>query len=239
MKKEMKLIFVFMLTIFLSGKGVAQEVEKVLYVKPVAVKYTKGDSYSFTVGYVVNEDRDVNFELTQGPEKYWLSKKVPVKKGRGILEIKLDVVKPIPVGDGYRLMLALRERNGDWKTTISSVVLYNVEFVDEEFRFADNASFSPLTPNVLQSAEVLDFEIDCQFSKEQYVQVAVWSGNNWISSSPKMKVAPGNSTQEISVPVKTALEGSNHRFVLNFGTEKDFENKKTKSKEITGITFKN
>ncbi|MGM8362011.1 hypothetical protein ACSV4D_08865 [Flavobacterium sp. ARAG 55.4] len=238
MKKGMKLFFGITLTIFFSAAGVAQGIEKVLYVKPVAVKYKKDDSYSFTVGYLADADRDVNLELTQGPAKYWLSKKIPVKKGPGILEIKLDVTNPISVGDGYRLMLALRERDGDWKTTKASIVVNNIEFTDEDFRFADNASFSALTPNVLQSADLLGFEVDCQFSKEQQIQVSVWNGTTWISASDRIKVAPGNSTQELKVPIKTDLEGNNYRFMLNFGTEKDFEDKKVKSKEITGITFR-
>lgn len=233
----MKLIIAFVFTIFFSGGVLAQEIEKVLFVKPVAVKYKKGESYSFTVGYIADEDRDVSLELTQGPAKYWLSTKKQVKKGPGILELKLDVINPIPVGDGYRLMLALRERNGDWKTTKASIVINNIEFVDEDFRFADNASFSALTPNVLRSADLLEFDVDCQFSKEQFIQVSVWNGTGWISSSSKIKVAPGNSEQEVTVPIKTALEGNNYRFVLTFGTEKEFEDKKTKSKEITGITF--
>lgn len=238
MKNEIKLYLTLVLSVLFAATGMAQETEKVLFVKPVAVKYKKTDGYSFTVGYVANTDRDVTIELTQGPAKYWLSKKVAVAKGRGILELKLDVVNPITLGDGYRLMLSLRERNGDWKTTKAAIIINNVEFVNEDFRFADNASLSPMTPNMVQSTDVLKFDVDCEFSKEQFIQVSVWNGNGWIASSNRVKVAPGNSAQEVQVPIKNDLEGDNFRFVLTFGTEKDYEDKKTKSKEITGIRFK-
>lgn len=231
----------YFLTAFLMLVSVhisSQIVEKVLFVKPAPVKMKIEDSYTFTVGYVAMEDRDIGIDLSGGPDKFWSGKTIKVSKGQGVLQVQLNPPTKPTEGDGYRLVLALRERGGNWKTTKVGCVISNIEFVNDNFRFAENASFSPLTPNVIESAESYNFDIDYSFSNEQFIQVSMWNGNNWLVSSQRIKMQPGSGTQPINLVYGNVLEGNTFKLMVSFGSQSDFDNKTVKSKELSGITFK-
>ena len=45
----------------------------------------------------------------------------------------------------------------------------------------------------------------------------------------------GKGTKVLRVPLKTAISGTNFKFVLAFGSLQEFDSKQQKTKEITGI----
>lgn len=236
--KTYNFVLFFLIVLLIPVNLKAQGIDKVLFVKPVPVKLKSQSSYSVMVGYVATEDRLIALELSGGPNKYYANKNVQVKKGQSITEISLNPTEQPPVGKGYRLLLSIREKKGGWKTTKAATIINNLEFVDEDVRFSDNASFSPATPYSLENSNSYDFSIDCSFSTENIIQVSMWNDKNWLGSTKKISVPAGNSSEKINVAIKPPVEGKKYRLLLTFGTPEDFENKTTKSKEMTGVRVK-
>lgn len=235
MKIVLKSVFVAACLLLVSIKITAQEPEKVFFVKTVPTKIQIKESYAFSVGYVVNEESDITVEVSAGPNKFWAHKAIPVKAGRGILDVKLNPAQLPTEGSGYRILLSVRARKGNWQTTRTAVDINNLEFVSEEVRIPESVSFSPLTPNQLESTNKFKFDIDYSVLKEQMIQVSIWKDKNWLGSSKKIKVAPGKGVESVVVDIDPPVEGNDYKFKLTFGEPSDFENKTTSSKERTGI----
>ncbi|MDV7185955.1 hypothetical protein R3X25_01575 [Lutibacter sp. TH_r2] len=221
--------------VIFSCKMLAQDVDKVMFIKSVPVVMKTQSSFQFKIGYVATEDRDISVEMNGGPEKFWGSRTIKVSKGQGIKDIVLSPPNMPAVGSGYRLILSIKPRGGDWKTTIAARVINNLEFVKNDLRFVDDASFSLATPTVLESASVYNFELDYNVSKEHFVQVSIWSGKGWLATSKKIKVNPGKGSTKVAIPIEPLEEGNKYKFVLTFGTQDDFDNKTYAQKEMSGI----
>lgn len=234
-KNLIKSTFIVIGVLLLIGKVNAQEVEKVFFAKTIPTKIEIKDSYSFTVGYVVNSNSDIAIEVSGGPNKFWVSKVFQVKAGRGILQVKLSPESKPTAGKGYRLNLSIRPRKGDWRTTRTGIMINNLEFVNEEIRVPESISFSPLTPNIVESSNVYNFEIDYNLLEEHLVQVSVWNDKDWLATSKKVAIQPGKGTQNIIVKMDPPAEGTKYKYLLTFGTQEEFKNKQTKSKEVSGI----
>lgn len=230
----LKIAFTFFLLPFL-GFSQIEDVEKILFIQDVKMIQTAATEYSFKVGYVAKYSRDISLEFSGGDSKFWLNKVVSVKKGRGIIDIKLEGLKKPTASKGYKIVLGLRKRNGDWTTTITSVVLNNIEVVNENVLLTDDASLPTLISNKIAFGSVYKFEVNYNFLQENIVQVSIWNGTKWLSSSLKEAVPAGKGVKSISVALKKIVSGTKFRFMLAFGTTKDFENKTPKTKEITGI----
>ncbi|MCL7762587.1 hypothetical protein MPF19_04110 [Polaribacter sp. Z014] len=229
------LIYILLITVSVN----AQDVEKVMFVKSIPVKIQSKKVYSFMVGYIANKDRDINFELTNKEFSYFVNKKINVKKGQGVISVKFSPINHPKAGVGYRLLLSLREKNGDWKTTKAASVINNIEFVTKVVRVSDNVSFSPLTPYSLDNSDTFNFDIDYSIGTENLIQVSIWNGNNWQASSKKVAIQPGSGSQKVEIKTTSLMEeGIDYRFMLTFGTRDEFNSKKTKSKEISGIHIK-
>lgn len=230
-----KSTFIVIGVFLLIGKVNAQEVEKVFFAKTIPTKIEIKDSYSFTVGYVVNSNSDIAVEVSGGPEKFWVSKVLQVKAGRGILQVNLSPENKPKQGKGYRLNLSIRPRKGNWKTTRTGIMINNLEFVNEEIRVPESISFSPLTPNIVESSNVYNFEIDYNLMEEHLVQVSVWNDKNWLATSKKVAIQPGKGTQNIEVKMDPPAEGIKYKFLLTYGSQDDFLSKKTTSVERNGV----
>lgn len=237
MKKSLASLFllftILLPTTFLYSQN--DETEKVLFIKEVNMKYKKSSEYTFLVGYVANQDRQISLQFSGGPSELKFSKSVFVKKGHSIVKIKLKGSQEATVGKGYRISLSLRERGGDWKTIKTSVTIKNIEVVADKVTNHDNASLPSLISNKINSASFYDFKIDYDFAKENLIQVSIYQGKKGVGSSKKLKVTPGSGSKTVRVAFKEPIKGSGFRFKLSFGTANDFDTKNTKTKEITGI----
>lgn len=238
MKLLMKNLLLILFIVFSNlGQSQERETEKVFYLGKMPQKYKSSKDYSLIIGYVAMEDRDVYFELSGGPTNFKLKETVPVKKGTGKFMIKLGEEQQAPAGKGYKVTLALRERGGDETKTKSLVVINDIELVNEVVNFADNASFSNTTPNSLDYDSQFNFKIDYSFKTENQIQVSVWNGSVWVASSDKETLPAGTGIKDVKVMLPNKMEGSNFKFMLNFGTPQEFSSKTTKSEEILGVTI--
>lgn len=232
---RLKLILPIILIAIISNSLNAQGIDKVMYVKPVPTVLKAQGEYVFKVGYVATANRDISVELNGGPTKIWAGTTKKVSKGQGIIEIALSPNQIPPVGTGYRLILSIKPRGGDWRTTITGRIINNLEFVKNDLRFVDDASFSLATPTVVESANVYNFDIDYNVSKEHFIQVSIWDNANWIATSKKEKVEPGKGVKKVAIPLEPLKEGTKYKFLLTFGTQEDFDNKTFAQKDISGI----
>lgn len=219
----------------MSGNVLAQDTEKVFFAKTVPTKVESKLSYSFMVGYVVNTDSDIGVDVSGGPNKFWMGTKKKVKKGPGILKIELSPENVPAPGKNYRIILSVRDRNGGWQSTRVATVINNLEFVKEEVRVAESVSFSALTPYKVESSNLYSFDVVYVLSNKNIVQVSIWNDKNWLATSEKIEINPGNGTQSVAVKMAPPKEGTKYKFVLTFGTEEEFNAKRTKSKERSGI----
>lgn len=243
MKKTLQINLLLILFILCTNLGYSQirETEKAFFMGRTSQKYKSTRDYSLTIGYVTLEERDVYFEFSGGPSKFTLKETVPVKKGRGKFTIKLGGEELPAVGKGYKVLIGLRERGGDEKTTKSLTKINNIEIVSEDVPFSNNASFSVITPNKIEydpnNDLNIDFNVDYSFSDDNQIQVTVWDGEVYISSSEITSLQAGTGTKELKVVFPKKIEGTNFKFILNFGTEQEFKTRTTKSEEILGITI--
>ena len=240
MKNKFLLFQLLLLLVFSSTIGYSQnlEKEKVFFTGQMSQKYKSPLEYVLSIGYIAAVDRDVYFEFTGGPSKSNLSETIPVKAGRGKFSLKLGGEELPSPGKGYKVLIALREKGGNQKTTKSLTIINNIELVDGAVPVSNYASFSNKTPTDLVAETTITFAIDYNFIDENQVQVSIWNVSVLISKSETITVPAGTATKEISVPFPSKAEdGSNYRFVLNFGTEKEFRGNTTKSEEIVGVTI--
>lgn len=239
MKKLLISNWILLLLVVISGSIDAQvrETDKVFFCGKMAKKYKSPTDYSLAIGYVALNDRDLYFEFSGGPNGLTVNEKIPVKSGSRKFAIKLDPELLPEAGTGYKIVLSLREKGGDEKTTKALIVINDIELVNEDFSLADNASFSSSTPNRFNSDDHIDFNIDYLFKDENQIQVSIWDGLSVIASSDIETIAAGSGIKDLKVMLPNRIEGANFRFVLNFGTANDFKYKKTKSEEILGIKF--
>ncbi|SDX29463.1 Por secretion system C-terminal sorting domain-containing protein [Lutibacter oricola] len=231
--KKLYFIVLFIVTCSINLK--AQDVDKVLFIKSVPVIMKSQGSYTFKVGYVATGNRDISVELSGGPNKYWAGTTISVNKGQGIKEIQFAPNKSPGFGAGYRLVLSIKPKGGDWRTTIAARVINNLEFVKKDIPFVDDASFSLATPTVVESADVQKFNIDYSVSKPQFIQVSIWDESKWIATSQKITVEPGKGTKKVEVPLAPLKEGDKYKFLLTFGDQEAFDKKTYAQKEISGV----
>lgn len=231
----LKLCLTLVFSFLISFSSFAQGVEKVMFLKPVPVKIQSKDTYSFTVGYIANQNRDINIELTSKSLKYFANNKIAVKKGQGIIEVDFAPPEAPIKGDDYRIMLSLRESKGGWKTTKAATIINKIEIVEGPIRFSDKVSFSPITPFSMESTDSFSFDVDYSVAKENLVQVSIWNDREWLGTSKRTLIQPGNGTQNVVVKMDAPVEGNKYRFMLTFGTKEEFASKNTKSKERSGI----
>lgn len=237
MKKLLITNWILVLLIIISSASYSQgrETEKVFFLGRMAQKYKSSRDYSLTIGYITLEERDVYFEFSGGTSGFKLKETVPVKSGRGKFMIKLGGESLPDVGKGYKITIGLREKGGDEKTTKALTVINNIELVNEAVPFSNNASFSNTTPNSLDYDSFIDFKIDYSFKDENQIHVSIWDGAVWIASSEIETLQAGAGIKDMKVMLPNKIEGTNFKFVLNFGTADDFKNKTTKSEEILGV----
>ena len=218
----------------ISFKNQAQN-DKVIFVKDVPVKLKTATSYSFYVGYEVSEDSDLALDISGGPAKFWAGKTVPVKKGKGVLNFQIGTKDSPRAGNGYRVLVSVRDSGGDWKTTRASSIINNVEITNKEEPILDDASFSVLTPTSLSSRENFEFEINYKASEPRMLQVALWNDQQWIAASENKTVNAGEGKVKVNINTGQPKVGNKYRFVLYYGSGEGFPNKNIVSKELSGI----
>ncbi|WP_299664998.1 hypothetical protein [uncultured Polaribacter sp.] len=209
--------------------------DKLFFIKEVPIKMKSTSTFSFLIGYDTQEDRDISVEISGGPAEFWVGSVQTVSKGKNILRVKLQSDDKPTLGADYRILASLREKGGDWTTTVASTVINNVTFTKEEEVVTDDANFDLLTPTSLAARESFDFKINYKASREQLISVSIWKGKKWLGASPAEKVQPGEGTKEIKVNTPIPKVGSDYRFVLYYGNGEGFPDKNLTSKEIAGV----
>lgn len=208
---------------------------KVLFVKDVPVKMKSESSYSFFIGYEVEDESDIAMDISGGPDKFWAGKTISVPKGKGVFQFKIATNNKPRVGKGYRVLVSVREKGGDWKTEKAGSIIRNVEIVDTNETIQDDATFSLATPTSLSSRDIFEFDINYKASQERLLQVALWNGGQWIGASKNKTVQPGEGTAKVTISTGQPAEGNTYRYVLYYGSGAGFPNKNIVSKEISGI----
>ncbi|WNH11929.1 hypothetical protein [Thalassobellus suaedae] len=219
---------------FISFKNQAQN-DKVIFVKDVPVKLKSASSYSFFVGYEVSKDSDLALDISGGPGKFWAGKTIPVDKGKGVFQFQISPKDKPRVGKGYRILVSVRDRGGDWKTERASSIIRNVEITKTNAPILDDASFSLLTPTSLSSREVFEFDINYKASGPRLLQVALWNGQQWIAASQNSSINTGEGSIKVTLNAGQQKEGNKYRFVLYYGSGEGFPNENIVSKELSGI----
>lgn len=209
--------------------------DKVIFVKDVPVKLKSASSYSFFVGYEVSKDSDLAMDISGGPGKFWAGKTIPIDKGKGVFQFQISPKDKPRVGKGYRVLVSIRERGGDWKTERASSIIRNVEITKNDAPILDDASFSVLTPTSLSSREVFEFDINYKASAPRLLQVALWNGQQWIAASNNTTINPGEGSVKVNLNAGQPKEGNKYRFVLYYGSGEGFPNENIVSKELSGI----
>lgn len=195
------------------------------------------DSYTFNIDYVSHADSDITVEISGGPSKFFIHKKVKITKGQGSKTLIIESDKqPIP-GKGYKIVLSLRSPNGNWQTTRAGQVMNNVEFVKQPVNNANHANFSSALPTIFESVKQYDIEVDYNFTKPTYMQVSLWEKNKWLASSKRTNMEAGSGKNTFSIMYDKPLEGSGYKFLLSYGSMEEYKNKTVVSNEITGIHF--
>lgn len=225
------ILFLFLFCFTLSNN--AQN--KVLFVKDVPIKMKSANTYSFFLGYEVEEDSDIAMDLSGGPNKFWAGKTVPVKKGKGVFMFSFSANNLPSPGKGYRIVASVREEGGNWKTEKANSIIRNVEIVSKDEPILDDASFSLATLTSLTSRELFEFDIDYKASEPRMLQVALWNGGKWIAASKNKTVQPGQGTVKVTFSTAPPTEGNTYRYVLYYGSGAGFPNVNIVSKEISGI----
>ncbi|GEC72498.1 hypothetical protein FFL01_20370 [Flavobacterium flevense] len=218
----------------ISFQNYAQS-DKVIFVKDVPIKLKSASSYSFFVGYDVTKDSDLALDISGGPNKFWTGKTIPVDKGKGVFNFQISPKDaPIP-GKGYRILVSVRDRNGDWKTERAASVIKNVEITKNDTPILDDASFSVLTPTSLSSRELFEFDINYKASQPRLLQIALWNGQQWVAASKNTTVNPGEGSVKVTLNAGQPKEGNKYRYVLYYGSGEGFPNENIVSKELSGI----
>ncbi|WP_341220733.1 hypothetical protein [Polaribacter atrinae] len=192
-------------------------------------------SYSFFVGYEVEEESDLAMDISGGPNKFWAGKTISVPKGKGVFQFTIPTSKKPSAGKGYRVLVSVREKGGDWKTEKANSIIRNVEITNKDEPIVDDATFSLATPTSLSSRDLFEFNIDYKASKERLLQVALWNGGQWIGASKNKIVQAGEGTVKVTISTGAPAEGNTYRYVLYYGSGAGFPNTNIVSKEISGI----
>jgi hypothetical protein len=229
LKKIITTLVFFLFAMHMAGQ------DKILFVKQVPIKLKSDVLYKFVIGYDVLENRDISVEITGGRFKFWAEKIEPVVKGKGIIQVTLKPESAPPVGSGYRLIAAIRESGGDWKKTIASSIINNLQITDNVEPVTDDANFDPLTKNSVPSDDFYDFDVNYIASKMQLLTVAVWDDNKWMGASEIVEVAKGSGTKRLRVSMGAHKEGKKYKFTLYYGTGEKFPDENLTSKEMTGV----
>ncbi|WP_152286206.1 hypothetical protein [Flavicella marina] len=235
-KINRKLIIVFLIGI--TSSVFSQEVDKVLFLKPIPAKIQNAAYFSFSVGYVATENRDISLDLSGGPNKIWSGKTVKVKKGRGLIDISLTPQNGVVEGEKYKLILSMRESGGSWQTAMAGTSVYNLEIVKGAVTQPETAAFSLATPTVYESKENYNLNVDYTFPNPGAIQVSIWKGGQWIGTSKKIDVSAGTGTKKVQVSIPQQQPGKDYRFQLNFGSNENFKNKNTSVVNLNNIWFK-
>lgn len=208
---------------------------KVLFVKDVPVKMKSQGTYNFFIGYEVQEDSDIAMDISGGPNKFWAGKTVPVSKGKGVFQFTISSNNQPSPGKGYRVIVSVREKGGDWKTEKANSIIRNVEIVSKDEPILDDATFSLATPTSLTSRDLFEFDINYKASQERMLQVALWNGGKWIGASKNKIIQPGEGVAKVTITTGAPAVGNNYRYVLYYGSGEGFPNVNIVSKEISGI----
>ncbi|WP_109436783.1 hypothetical protein [Aquimarina sp. AU119] len=209
--------------------------DKVIFIKEVPIKLKSASRYSFHIGYEAIKDCDIAIDFSGGPNKFWAGKTIPVKKGKGLTHIEVDMKNSPSPGNGYKISLAIRKRGGNWETTTAATSISNIEITKRSEEILDDASFSPLTPNIVSSRETFDFEIKYKASQERKIVVAIHNKGQWMGASKAILVQKGSGTKKIQVKMSPPPEGDKYKFTLYYGSGEGFPDKYIISKEITDI----
>ena len=131
MKKPLIANWILLLLVIISSSIDAQvrETDKVFFCGKTAKKYKSPKDYSLTIGYVALNDRDIYYEFSGGPNGFNVNEKIPVKSGSGKFAIRLSPELIPEAGTGYKIVLSIREKGGDEKTTKSLIKINDIELV--------------------------------------------------------------------------------------------------------------
>lgn len=90
------------------------------------------NSITLDIDYSTSIDRDVAFELI-GPQGNWLGlSRVTVPAGEGTTQITLSFEETLAPGTGYKIIAALREVGGDWRTSVDGHTITGVEIASPD-----------------------------------------------------------------------------------------------------------
>ncbi|PKB43549.1 hypothetical protein AX016_1750 [Cellulophaga sp. RHA19] len=209
--------------------------EKVIFIKEPNTTLQANTTYEFTIGYVALTDSDLSVELSGGPSKFYAGSKVKVKKGQGIKKLTITTNKKPTKGKGYKLVLSLRDVNGNWKTTRTGQVISNIEMVKQAVSFSNNVTFSPLLATNISSNSKYNVPVSYITKEPIFIQAAIWEGGKWLASSDRIKVMPGQGEKQLQINYEQALEGKNYKYSISFGDKEDFDSKSYVTKEISGV----
>ena len=89
-------------------------------------------SITLDIDYSTDIERDVAFELI-GPDGKWLGlSRLTVPAGEGKTQITLSFDDILPAGKGYKIIAALRQVGGDWRTSVDGHTISGVEITSGE-----------------------------------------------------------------------------------------------------------
>lgn len=215
---------------------IAQEQnEKVIFIKEPNTKLQANTTYEFTIGYVALTDSDLAIDFSGGPSKFYAGTKVKVKKGQGIKKLIITTNKKPSTGKNYKLVLSLRDVNGNWQTTRTGQVINNIEIVKQAVKFSKNVTFSPLLVTSLPSTSKYNVNVSYITKEPMFIQAAIWEGGKWLASSDRIKVSPGQEEKQLTINYDRPLEGKNYKYSVSFGSQEEFNTKTYVTKEISGI----
>ncbi|MGJ8732453.1 MAG: hypothetical protein ACSHW4_04885, partial [Cellulophaga sp.] len=214
---------------------IAQEQnEKVIFIKEPNTKLQANTTYEFTIGYVALTDSDLAIDFSGGPSKFYAGTKVKVKKGQGIKKLIITTNKKPSTGKNYKLVLSLRDVNGNWQTTRTGQVINNIEIVKQAVKFSKNVTFSPLLVTSLPSTSKYNVNVSYITKEPMFIQAAIWEGGKWLASSDRIKVSPGQEEKQLTINYDRPLEGKYYKYSVSFGSQVEVNTKSYVTKEISG-----
>lgn len=235
MKITLKKHLFWLFLLYFTSITAQEQNEKVIFIKEPNTTLQANTTYEFTIGYVALTDSDLSVELSGGPSKFYAGSKVKVKKGQGIKKLTITTNKKPTNGKGYKLVLSLRDVNGNWKTTRTGQVISNIEMVKQAVSFSNNVTFSPLLATNIASNPKYNVPVSYITKEPIFIQAAIWEGGKWLASSDRIKVSVGKGDKQLTINYNTPLEGKNYKYSVSFGSQEDFSNKTYVSKEISGL----
>lgn len=170
------------------------------------------NSITLDIDYSTGIPRDVAFELID-PQGTWLGlSRVTVPAGEGTTQVTLSFAETLASGKGYKIIAALREIGGDWRTSVDGHTITDVEITSTDTPpsgnnlLADNGDFESGTLGDWQL--VFGSNGDVEVSED-----AAYSGNYGIKFDTTNGRA-GISVNETVLPQSLIKEGK--KFMLSF-----------------------